>query len=301
MPMISEGWSEALLPAIYEYFHIGFNRRQSMIPMLFDVRGSDRAYEELIGIGEAGTDAWDTYEKSGQVGEISYDQGYKTTFTHVTYPVTFNIKREWLEDVQYTAVKDYVRKIGVSAFNHREDKAASVFNNAFSGSFTGGDGVSLCSSAHPLSPIKSGTTQDNSGTTDLGKAAVSATKILMEKFEDDSGNRLTVIPDLLIVPVDLQDVAKEITDSVYDPDSANNAVNPQQMQFSYLKWNKLTDTNNWFMADSVWMKESLIWYDRVPLEFMNVREDAVNIQIQARMRYSYGWSDWRWVYGHVVA
>ena len=35
--------------------------------------------------------------------------------------------------------------------NTKEVKGADVLNNAFSSSFTGGDGVSLINTAHPLS------------------------------------------------------------------------------------------------------------------------------------------------------
>lgn len=299
MPLRSENFAEALLPAIYNFFNIGLNMRPSLIPSLYSVRQSQRSKEEHVGLGGAGTEAWDVYNMTGQVGEIDYDQTYTSTFTHVTYPARLNIQREWLEDVQYTMVSDYARKVGISAGQKREKDAASVFNNAFSSSFTGPDSVSLCNASHPANPNKSGT-QSNTGTSALTKANVSTTRQAMMAYEDDSGNLLGVTPNILLVPPELEDTALETVRSVLDPTSANNTINPQAGRFQVVPWHYLTDANNWFMIDSVWMMESLIWYDRVNLEFIDVREDAVNIQVDARMRYSYGWTDWRWIYGHAV-
>ena len=301
MPLRSENFAEALLPAIYNFFEIGLNLRPSLIPSLYSVRDSDRSKEEHVGLGGAGTDAWDVYKMTGQVGEIDYDQTYTSTFTHVTYPARLNIQREWLEDVQYSRVRDYSRQVGISAAQKREKDAASVFNNAFSSSYTGGDGVALCSDSHPANPNKSGSTQDNKGTVALTKANVSTTRQAMMAYEDDSGNLLGVTPDMILVPPELEDSAMEAVMSALDPTSANNAINPQAGRFRVVPWHYLTDSNNWFMIDSVWMMESLLWYNRVNLEFIDVREDAVNVQVDARMRYSYGWTDWRWIYGHEVS
>ena len=68
-------------------------------------------------------------------------------------------------------------------------------------------------------------------------------------------------------------------------------------------WDYLSDTNNWFMIDSMLAKMYLNWYDRVPMEFaMDPTSDfSLEARFRGYMRYSYGWDDWRWIYGHNVS
>lgn len=299
-PMRSSQWDELLLPAIYRFFDIGRTLRPNLRTQLFNVQSSTRSKEESVGHGGVPAEAWDTYNASGQVGTADFNQGYKSTYEHGLYPIRMEIEKTLLEDDQYGVISDYSRKLGISAATKMERDAASVFNNAFSSSFLGGDGKALCSTTHPRNPNKSGNLV-NKGTSALTKAAVSTTRQAIMATEDDAGNILGMTPDMLLVPPELEDAALEIAQSAQDPASANNAINPQAGRFQVVPWHFLTDSNNWFMIDSVWMRESLRWYDRVALEFMMVDETSVHVVYEARMRYSFGWDDWRWVYGHEVS
>ena len=56
------------------------------------------------------------------------------------------------------------------------------------------------------------------------------------------------------------------------------------------------------MADSRMMKMFFIWLNRIPLEFGRDKDfDTFISKFSAYMRYSYGWVDWRWIYGHLVS
>jgi len=299
-PMTSSQWDNLLLPAIYRFFDIGRNMREGLRSQLFNVQSSTRSKEESVGHGGVSADAWDAYKNSGRVGTVDFNQGYKATYQHETYPVRMEIERTLLEDDQYGVISDYARKLGISAETKMERDAASVFNNAFSTSYAGPDGKALCATTHPRNPNKTGNLV-NSGTSALTKATVSETRQALMALEDDAGNILGMTPDVILVPPELEDAALEIANSVNDPSSANNAINPQAGRFQVVPWHYLTDSNNWFMIDSVWMRENLRWYNRVELEFMLVHEDSVSIVYEARMRYSFGWDDWRWVYGHAVS
>jgi phage major head subunit gpT-like protein len=117
-------------------------------------------------------------------------------------------------------------------------------------------------------------------------------------FTDDSGNLIGVTPNLLLVPPALENTARQLAGSVLDPESANNAINPQAGRWQVLTWHYLTDSNAWFMIDTNLMRMSLDWFDREPLSIRRKDQDeAVFVTYVASMRYSYGWSDWRWVAG----
>lgn len=297
---ISENWAELLEPGLRQIFDIatGELAAQSRIPMLFNVATSQKAQEFDLGVGSFGN--WDEYK-----GAIEYDdpeQGFKTTYTHVEFARGFTVERKLVDDDLYNIINQMPRKLGIGAMRKREVDAASVFNNAFSSGFVGGDNVVLCGS-HPYSPSNA-STQSNAGSTALSYDSVIATRKLMRAFKDDRGELIPINPDTLLVPPELENTAWEILESMGKPGTADNDGNyVRSTGINLVVWDYLTDANNWFMVDSQLAMMYLNWFDRVPLEFAADPTGTFNLQARYRgyMRYSYGWSDWRFVYGHAVA
>jgi hypothetical protein len=311
MPIISERgglWADTLDPIVKFRFDQAFNRRASLLATMFNVQTSNRAYEQISGVGAIGVDSWNHYgataaNGSGQVPEVDFDQGYKQTYTHKEFVVDLPVERKTIDDQQQGDVFRAAERLGDSAALKRETDAASVFNNAFSSSFVGGDGVALCSASHPFSPQKTGVVQSNTGTSALTKANVSTVREAMMAFTDDNGNKMGVTPNIILVPPALEDEALEISKSLLDPTSANNTINVHAGRFQIVTWHYLSDSNNWFMIDSTMMKMSLDWFDRVPLSVkMRMGDDpTLKVYWRAYMRYSFGFSNWMWVYGNNVA
>ena len=297
---IQEQWAELLEPGLRSIFDKQKDAivAESRIPTLFNVIGSTKAQEHFLGVGGFGD--WNAYD-----GVIEYDdnvQGWKTTLTHEEYTKGFKVGRKLVDDDQYSIINPQPKGLALSATRTREKHAASVFNNAFSGSYLGGDSVALCGS-HPYSPVDT-TTHGNAGTTALSYDSVVATKKLMRLFVDDRGEYVTVMPNLLLIPAALEDTAWTIVNSMNKPGTADNDGNYVGSQgWQVLVWDYLTDANNWFMIDQAMMKMHLMWLDRVPLEFTMDPTSDFNLEAKFRgyMRYSYGWSDWPWLYGHAVS
>lgn len=300
MTMISENWAELLEPGLRNIFTTTFGdlAAASRVPMLFNIVPSSKAQEHDLGFGTFGN--WAEYK--GAIEYDSADQGYKTTYTHAEFARGFTVERKLVDDDQYNIINKMPRMLATGAYRKREIDAASVFNNAFSSSYTGGDGVSLCNDSHPLSPVNSDVV-DNAGTTALSYSAVIATRKLMRSYVDDRKQLIPINPNLIIVPPELEDTAIEIVKTVGEPGTADNSVNvTREFGLNYVVWDYLTDANNWFLVDSGLMKQFLNWFDRTPIEFaMDPSSDyMLKASYRGYMRYSYGWSDWRWVYGHAV-
>lgn len=298
---ISEQWAQLLEPGLRAIFSVqrAALAAASKIPMLFNVEGSTKAQEHYLGAG--GMSDWDVYE--GAIEYDDFDQLYKTTFTHVEYVKGFKVERKLVDDDQYNQINARPRQLALSEVRTREKNAASVFNNAFSSSYTGGDSVALCSSSHPLAPTHSGDTHDNAGTTALDYQAVVDTRELMRAFVDDREELIPVTPDILLVPPELEEEAYTIWRTMNKPDTADFHDNfVQGFLRQVIVWDYLTDANNWFLIDSAMAKEFLIWLNRIPTEF--AMDPTSDFRLEARFRgyarYSYGWSDWRFVYGHEV-
>lgn len=297
--VISDNWPNLLEPIVREAFLLSAERYPSIIPTLFDVLPSAAAWEKFQGIGAVGVDAWDQFRKTKKAAKVAFDNGYLTTFTHDTYMVELDVERELIEDSQYPQITDAAAALSDSAMEKRETDAASVFVNAFTDTYAGADAVGLCSTAHPNGPNKTGSTQSNEGTYSLTADNVSTVRIAMMGFKDDAGGRLAINPDMLLVPPDLEDAAIKIVGSVQQPGNANNDINPQNGRMRVVRWNYLTDTNAWFMIDSGRMKRALKWFDRVPLNIqLAPKSSSAWAVYEARMRYSFGWRDYRWVYGN---
>lgn len=300
MAALNENWAEILEPGLRMIFDVatGELAAQSKIPMLYNVTGSSKSAEHDLGIGSFGN--WDEY-----TGAIEYDdaeQGYKTTYEHTEYARGFTVERKLVDDDQFNVINQFPRKLGIGAMRKQEIDGASVFNNAFSSSFVGGDSVELCG-AHPYSPSNA-STQDNSGTTALSYDSVIATRKLMRSYEDDRGELVPINPGTLLVPPELENTAWEIVNSMNKPGTADNDGNyVRSTGLQVVVWDYLTDANNWFMLDSGLASMYLNWFNRVPLEFASdpTGDFALNARFRGYMRYSYGWSDWRFVYGHEVA
>jgi len=299
---ISEQWAELLEPGLRSVFQIQKDAlaATSRIPLLFNVMTSQKAREHFLGMG--GMSDWDQYD-----GAMNYDdieKLYETTLTHQEFVKGFTVQRKLVDDDQYNVITPQPKQLALSAMRTREKHAASVFNNAFTPGYVGGDGVALCSSSHPLAPAHASDVQSNVGNLPLNGDNVIATRKLMRKYVDDRGQLIVCSPDTLVVPPELEDVSVVIQKSQLKPGTADNDANyAASLVKNIVVWDYLTDSNNWFMVDSVMADMYLMFIDRVPLEFaMDPTSDfSLWARYRGYMRYSYGWSDYRWVYGHNVS
>lgn len=298
---ISEQWAELLEPGLREIFEVqrAALAAESRIPMLFNVQTSEKAEEHYLGAGGMGD--WEEYD--GVIKYDDFDKLYKTTLTHKEFVKGFTIERKLVDDDLYGFITPKPQQLALSAMRTREVHAASVFNNAFTAGYVGGDAAVLCAASHPVSPTHASDTIGNAGSTVLSYDAVIATRKLMRKFTDDRGNLVPMNPDTVLYPAALADTAETIQKSTEKPGTADNDANVASgLVKNWVQWDYLTDDNNWFMIDSQLAGMYLLWLDRVPLEFM--LDPAASYLLKANyrgyMRYSYGWSDFRWVYGHSV-
>ena len=299
--MISEQWAELLEPGLRTLFEIQRTAlvAESRVPLLFNIQTSNKAAEHNLGIGGFGD--WKEYK-----GRVEYDQfekGFQTNYTHIEFIDGFKVARSLVDDDLYNVINPMPRGLAMAGMRKREKDAASVFNNAFSASYVGGDSVALCSASHPYSPSNA-TVQGNAGTTALSYDAVEATRKLMRAYKDDRGELVPISPDTLVVPPGLEETAWTVFNTVNKPGTANNDGNFVRSKLNkVIVWDYLSDTNNWFMVDSMLAKMYLNWFDRVPMEFaMDPTSDfSLEARFRGYMRYSYGWDDWRWIYGHNVS
>lgn len=307
-PMISEQWPRFLLPIIRKEWFQKMTSIAAPSGQFFNAETSTSSVEYSQGLGDFGlVPEYNSATAEGAGATIPYDSFnklYEKTFTHKEYAKGVAIERKLWDDDQRGNIKRRARSLGNSFGTTIAAHQASVFNNAFSASVTGSDSVALCATNHPNRPDDTTTTHSNKGTSALSYSSVVATLAAAQRFEDDRGNPLPVVLRTLLVPIELQAKAYEITNALGKPGGADNDanfLNAQNMNVVVDPY--LTDTNNWFMIDPSAAQEHLMWFWRVRPELTLDPSSDYNLVAKYRgyMRYSFGWDDFRWIYGHEVA
>lgn len=302
-PHVSTAFADLLDPRFQKIFYERYNKLPSMLSEFYDFVGtngrSDLRYSQVGTLPD-----WSAF--SGTVNYSSSSQGYDTIITPLEFASGIQIERKLFDDDQYNIMDQRPKALATSAQRTREKHGARLFNNAFSVDtlfYVNSEGVALCSDSHTTtSGASTASGFDNLGTSALSATAVAAARITARGFRGDQAERIDVNLDELIIPPDLYEIAFEIVSSLGKVDTANNNRNVHEGQYTIKEWNYLTDTNNWFLADSVTRKDSVHWTDRIPMEFAMAEDlDTILAKWRGYMRYALGHSDWRWVLGHQVS
>ena len=300
--------SKELLPGLNAIFGLEYGNVDNEHAPLFDTENSDRAFEEEVlftGFGTAPV--------KGEGASVQYDQaqeGYTARYTHETVALAFAITEEAMEDNLYdTFSKLRARGLARAMANTKQVKASDVFNNGFSASYLGGDGVALFSTSHPT---MTGNQSNIIGSSDLSESSLETGLIAISKVKDDRGILIGAQAVSLHVPTDLVFVADQILNSTM---STTIGVNPTDTSVGATNLNdinsirnqgmvpkgffvnrRFTDTNNWFLKTDV--PNGTKMFVRAALATkMEEDFDTGNLRFKARERYSFGWSDWRGFFG----
>ena len=270
---------------------------ESMVPMIFGMESSSRNYEKVSGVG--GMSTIPVFD-----GSITYDtikQLYDKEFSFPEYASGIKIERKLYDDELFSVMKRQPWQLAHSVADTREDIGADIFNNAFTGT-SGPDSKPFCSASHPYSPDDA-TTQSNAGSTAISAAAIEAIRVIgRNAIYNDRGRLFRVNYDTILCTVSKEEVAWEIINSKGQVNTANNNRNFHEGRYKLAVWDKLTDSNNWFMMDSRLAKMFLLWWDRIKPEFkMDSDTDTLVAKWYTYFRCSAGWADWRCVYGSNVS
>lgn len=293
----SSSFAKALWPGVNAWYGEVYNEYQTEYTDLFDKFTSRRQWEEDVGYSGAGL-----LVVKPEGAPIEYDsmrQGFTNRYTHVVYALGFNITREIMDDDQYDIVAP--RKAKSLAFVARQTKeiiGANVYNRAFTAGFVGGDGVVMCSAAHPN--IKGGTQSNTLAVAaDISEASLEQATIDIAGFTNDAGQIIATRVKSLVIPRQLIYETRRILGSdqrVGGDLNDLNALKDMGVVPKVTVNHFLTDADAWFLRTDC--KDGLKYFERDADEFaMDNDFDTENAKFKVRGRYSFGWTDWRGIYG----
>jgi hypothetical protein len=290
--------AKELEPGLNALFGLEYARYDDEAREVYDTESSERAFEEevmLSGFGAAPVKSEGTAVSFDDAGEA-----YTARYTHETIALAFSITEEAIEDNLYDRLASrYTKALARSMANTKQVKGAATLNNAFDSTFTGGDGIELCATDHPL---VSGNTLRNEPSTasDLNETSLENALIDIAAFVDERGLKVSVRGLKLIVPPALQFVSDRLLESTLRPATADNDINASRnmgmLPQGYVVNHYLTDTDAWFIKTDA--PRGFIHFERMPMSTkMEGDFDTGNVRFKARERYSYGYSDPRCVFG----
>ena len=219
-----------------------------------------------------------------------------------TIALAFAITEEAIEDNLYDRLASrYTKALARSMTNAKEVKGALPLNNGLPSvaTFKTGDGVALFSTAHTCS---TGPNVANTLATqaDLNETSLEQSLIDIAAMTDERGLKIAAQGRKMIVPSALQFTAERLLKSVGRIGTADNdisaVVSMNVIPQGYVVNHYLTDTDAWFVKTDV--PNGLKHFVRAPIKTaMEGDFETGNVRYKARERYSFGWSDWRGVFG----
>jgi hypothetical protein len=289
---------QELEPGLNALFGLEYSRYENEHSEIFDTENSDRAFEEevmLSGFGEAPV--------KGEGSAVTYDyaqETYTARYSHETVALAFALTEEAIEDNLYDSISArYTKALARSMSQTKQVKAANVLNNGFSTSFPGGDGKPLMTTDHPT--LTAGDQNNEPSTAaDLNETSLENAMIEIAAFKDERGLKTNVQARKLIVPPALQFVADRLLNTPNRVGTSDNDINAlknmSMLPGGYTVNHFLTDTDAFFIKTDA--PNGLKHFVRSPMSTgMEGDFETGNMRYKARERYSFGFSDWRGIYG----
>ena len=287
-----------LLPGLNALFGLEYAKYGEEHKEIFETETSERSFEE-----ETKLSGFSAAPVKNEGSAIAYDnaqEAWTARYQHETIALGFSITEEAIEDNLYDSLSArYTKALARSMAYTKQIKAANVLNNGFNSSYTGGDGVELFSTVHPL--VSGGVNSNEPATpADLNETSLEAAVIQIAQWTDERGLLIAAKPRKLIVPTALMFVATRLLETELRTGTADNDIsalkNNGSIPGGYSVNHFLTDTNAWFLTTDV--PNGLKHFVRTPLQqSMDGDLDTGNVRYKSRERYSFGWSDPLGIFG----
>jgi hypothetical protein len=238
-------------------------------------------------------------------GQTAFDNGAGERFVynqeHTEIALGYAITRKAIDDNLYKTQFQPSNLGLVESFNQtKEIYGANVINTSTTyNASVGGDGVALVATNHP---IDGGTVANRPATdVELNEATLLAGMIAIRTaFKDQAGLKVFARARKLLVPPQLEPVAIRLTKSELRPGTADNDVNAiistsGGLPEGYMTNDFLTSATAWFLLTNI---DGLSYMERVKFETdMQVDFVTDNLLVKGYERYSFGYYNWRSIWG----
>ena len=267
------------------------------------------SYETSLGDFEA-------VGEGGAYPRNSFQEGYSKVIEPEEWKNSFEVTLTMIEDAKMGKVKQRAGQFTLSYNRGREKLAAAILNNGSSTTMTFGknnrvfdisaaDGKPLFATDHPSKTGNTGV-QSNYFGNEFSYDALCRVEEAMQKFTDDDGNILNIMPDTIIIPSNAR-IKKLVFDAIGAEDGAPGTAN-HSFNIQYGRWNVIMSpylqntpgitpgTDTWYLMDSKFNEyyAGLVWLERIPLTVKSyIDENTDNNVFKGRARYGAAPNNWR--------
>ena len=238
-------------------------------------------------------------------GQTAFDNGagerYVYNQEHTEIALGYAITRKAIDDNLYKTQFQPSNLGLIESFNQtKEIYGANVINTSTTyNAAVGGDGKALIATDHP---IDGGTVANRPATdVELNEATLLSGMIAIRtNFKDQAGLKVFARARKLLVPPQLEPVAIRLIKSELRPGTADNDVNAiistsGGLPEGYMTNDYLTSSTAWFLLTNI---DGLSYMERVKFETdMQVDFVTDNLLVKGYERYSFGYYNWRSIWG----
>ena len=222
-------FNKVVVPGLFSFASESYKPRsgEQLWKKLAKVKTSKRAYEESAYYGALGL-----FPVKPEGENIAYDelvQGTTQRWTHRTFGLGLRITEELIEDSLYddlpTEFESFGRELGESANETLEVLVHDMINSG-TGTSSHTDGLDVAIFSTGKARLRGGT-WDNllSPAADLSATSLQAALDAFENTRDDAGKiQIIKAKEIWVAPANAWKL-KELLNSTYDPESANNSIN----------------------------------------------------------------------------
>ena len=297
-PMRSTDFRSIVEPILNEAFDGVYDQRADEWSTVFrEQAGIPRNYHEepvLYGFGAA--------PQLPDGSPVTYQQGgvlFLQRYVYQVFGLAFALTKVLVEDGDHIRIGQvYAKHLAQSLVETKELLCANILNRAFNASYTGGDGVQLNSSAHP---IVSGTASNLLNTAaNLSQTSLEQMLIQVRQAADNNGKKIRLQPLKLVVAPGNVFQAEVLLKSVLRTGTANNDINPIKsiglLPEGASVISRLTSATNWWIQTDA--PEGMKLLMRRALEkTMEGDFETDSMRYKATERYQVGWTDPRAMFG----
>jgi len=299
MPVALSQIRDLLLPGLW-----GISGKYPMIerqwPKIFRQTDSNMALERRASMRYLGL-----AQLKQEGAPTSFDNAAGQRFVynaeHFEIGLGYAITRKALDDNLYKSEFGPSNDGLMESFKETEEiYAANVLNTATTyNASTGGDGVALCSTAHPID----GSTIANRAVVDadLNETSLLNTCIAIRStWQDNAGLKVYARGRKVIAPTQLEPTCLRLFRSELRPGTSTNDVNAilgmnDSLKEGYMIFDYLTSSFSWFVLTN---HDGLVFFNRKSFETdMSVEFTTDNLLVKGYQRYVPTYYEWRCIYG----
>ena len=297
-PMRSTDFRSVVEPILNEVFDGVYDLRADEWKQVFrEQQGIPRNYHEepvLYGFGAA-PELPDGMAVTYQSGGILFVQRY----LYNVYGLAFSLTKVLVEDGDHIRIGQvYAKHLAQSLIETKETLCANILNRAFNAAYTGGDGVSLVNTGHPLA---TGTFSNQLTTAaNLSQTPLEQMLIQIRNAVDNNGKRIRLTPTQIVAGPANVFQAEVLLKSVLKTGTADNDINPVKsmglLADGQANLSRITSNTAWWVQTDA--PEGLKLLMRRGLEKSMEGDFATDsMRYKATERYTVGWTDPRAIWG----